>query len=96
VRNKITTLYNSYSENHNIVLPRHQYLFHNRTLEECLGASFDNMSAWIRSVEEAMLVLQHPEASHQAVSQLIHQKCIPVTLIQPIALVQLQLQFLQL
>jgi len=71
VRERITTFYNSYSENHNIVLPRHQYLFHNHTLEERLGASFDNMSAWIRSVEEAMLVLHHQEASHQADSQLI-------------------------
>jgi hypothetical protein len=71
VRERITTFYNSYSENHKIVLPRHKYLFHNRTLEERLGASFDNMSAWIRSVEEAMLVLQHQEASHQADSQLI-------------------------
>jgi hypothetical protein len=47
VHDKITTLYNSYSENHNIALPRHQSFFHNRTLEEQLGASFDNMSAWL-------------------------------------------------
>ncbi len=79
VREKMTSFYNSYAENPDMVLPRHQHLFTHCTLTERLGASYDNMSAWLRSVEQAILVLQHQEAANLEVSQLIFPSNQPET-----------------
>jgi hypothetical protein len=42
-------------------LPRHNYLFTNKTLEESLFTPYNNMTAWLRSIDEAKLVLRHQE-----------------------------------
>ncbi len=63
LHNKITAYYRAFQSNEHLVLQRHQYLFTTRTKEERLSSSYDNMSAWIRSVEEALhVVQQHIEA----------------------------------
>ena len=70
LKERITTLYQSHSENQNMLLPRHQYLFTQRTLAEILQSSYDYMSAWVRSVDEALLVLQHQEATQRDLAQM--------------------------
>jgi hypothetical protein len=70
LRSQITSFYTAYETNPHLVLPRHQTLFTSRSLEERLGASYDTMSAWLRSVEEAIQVLKHQEDIQRAASQL--------------------------
>jgi len=63
---QITTYYQAYADNSNMILSRHHYLFTTRTIEERLSSPYDIMAAWIRSVEEAIQVLQHNTASLKA------------------------------
>jgi hypothetical protein len=64
---KITEYYQAYSVTPFIVLARHQYLFTTHTVEEWIAGSYDSVAAWIRSVEEAILVLRyHEEANCEA------------------------------
>jgi hypothetical protein len=66
LRDSITTMYNQFNENQAIILPRYRYLFTSNTLENRLKGSYDTMAAWLRSVEEAIQVLQYQEANYQA------------------------------
>jgi cytoskeletal protein RodZ len=66
LRQRITTYYQAYADNPNMILSPHHYLFTSRTLEERLSSPYDIMAAWIRSVEEAIQVLQHHTASLRA------------------------------
>jgi hypothetical protein len=66
LRQRITTYYQAYADNPNMILSRHHYLFTSRTIEERLSSPYDIMAAWIRSVEEAIQVLQHHTASLRA------------------------------
>jgi len=65
LRDNITTMHNQFNEKQAIILPRHRYLFTSITLENRLKGSYDNMAAWLRSVEEAIQVLQYQEAQYQ-------------------------------
>jgi hypothetical protein len=63
-------MYHNYESNPAFILPRYHYLFTTQTLEDRLKGSYDAMAAWLRSVEEAVQVLQyhdtlHQEAAHQ-------------------------------
>jgi hypothetical protein len=71
LRQRITTYYQAYADNPNMILSPHHYLFTSRTLEERLSSPYDIMAAWIRSVEEAIQVLQHHTASLRAEAQQI-------------------------
>jgi hypothetical protein len=42
-----------------MVLARHQFLFTTHTVDQRILGSYDSMAAWIRSVEEAILVLRY-------------------------------------
>ncbi len=53
------TLYDEHQSNPNIILPRHQHLFTSRTLDQRLQHNYDNITCWIRSVNEAKLALAH-------------------------------------
>jgi hypothetical protein len=70
LNNKLESYYQRYLHNPDIVLARHQFLFTSRSLEDRLKSSYDAKAAWLRSVEEAMKVLQHQEEAHRVVSQL--------------------------
>jgi hypothetical protein len=48
-----------FNENQSFILQCHQYLFTDRTLDQHLFHSYDHISCWIRSVEEAILVVAH-------------------------------------
>jgi len=65
----IISLYHEYSENPNMILARHRSLFTSRSLEDRLNGSYDTMSAWVRSVKEAIAVLQYQEVAHRAASR---------------------------
>lgn len=58
---KVTSLYNKYTENPSYVLPRHEYLFTQRTLQYRLQMSYDSINCWLRSVEEARNILEFQE-----------------------------------
>jgi len=57
-----------------MILPHHEYLFNFRTLEQRLNTTYDNLSAWVRSVEEAILVVHHQDAALCEESQTILSK----------------------
>jgi hypothetical protein len=65
----VRDFYAAYRENPQMVLSRHQYLFTSRPLEERLKGSYDITASWIRSVEEAILVLKHHEAAMREEAQ---------------------------
>ena len=69
LRDTITMHYEAYATHSTIILPRHQFLFESRPLEERVRGSYDAMAAWIRSVEEAISVQQHNTAQQQALAQ---------------------------
>jgi hypothetical protein len=69
LRNNITTMYHNYESNPAFILPRHHYLFTTRTLEDRLKGSYDTMAAWLRTVEEAVQVLQYHNTLHQEASR---------------------------
>jgi hypothetical protein len=54
---KVTGLYEDFNRNPDMVLSWHQELFTSRPLAQCLRSSYDTLSAWVRSVEEAIQVL---------------------------------------
>jgi hypothetical protein len=54
---KVTGLYEDFNCNPDMVLSWHQELFTSRPLAQCLRSSYDTLSAWVRSVEEAIQVL---------------------------------------
>jgi hypothetical protein len=69
LRSQITSYYAKYAENPALVLPRHRCLFTSRTEEERHQSSYDSMSAWLRSVDEALLVVQHHDAHLREMSR---------------------------
>jgi len=69
LRNQITQHYATFAENPNYLLARHHRLFTYRPVEECINTSYDAMAAWLRSVEEALQVVQHHDTRLREVSQ---------------------------
>jgi hypothetical protein len=69
LRSRITSYYAEYERNPALVLPRHSCLFTSRTEEERHQSSYDSMSAWLRSVEEALQVVQHHDAHLREMSR---------------------------
>ncbi len=49
----------------NMLLPRHHYLFLNKSLYHRLQQPYDDIWCWLRSVEEAHLVLLHQKDQHR-------------------------------
>lgn len=68
LRHHITNYFQAYTDNPEMVLPRHHVLFTSRTLEDRLSSSYDIMAAWLRSVDEAVLVLHHHTTSLREVA----------------------------
>jgi hypothetical protein len=62
-------LYQQFGENSAFILPRHHFLFTSRPLEDRLKGSYDTMAAWLRSVDEAIQVLQHQVTSEQVAAR---------------------------
>jgi hypothetical protein len=56
---QVIQYYEQYRNNSNIVLPQHAYLFTSRTLEQRLRLTYDNLTCWLRSVEDAKQALAH-------------------------------------
>jgi ribonuclease HI len=59
LRETVTEYYTMFSGNPSFLLPRHHYLFTDRTLEQRLKHTYDHLSCWVRSVTEARQVLLH-------------------------------------
>jgi hypothetical protein len=57
LHDKVKFLYKQYEDNSSYVLPRHEYLFTQRPLDYRLAMSYDSITCWLRSVEEARLIL---------------------------------------
>lgn len=55
----MTEYYDQYISDPSIVLPRHAFLFMAQTLEHRLCSSYDNILAWLRSVDEALQVVRY-------------------------------------
>jgi hypothetical protein len=49
--------FTNYQENNAYVLPCHAYLFTQQSLQQCFNLSYDQVSCWLRSVEEAPQIL---------------------------------------
>lgn len=58
---EVSSLYQQYQSTPEMILPRHSRLFTQKTLEEHLTQSYDEIICWLRSVSEARAVLQHQE-----------------------------------
>ncbi len=59
ITTKVTSLYTEYQANHNIILPKHKYLFSSRTLEQRLWLDIGSLHCWLRSVDDAKQALIH-------------------------------------
>jgi hypothetical protein len=70
LHDQATAHYEEYTINPDIVLGRHQSLFTMRTLAERLHSPYDALAAWIRSVDEAILVQDQRDAALREASQL--------------------------
>jgi len=68
LQEKIKSFYQSYAIDSSMVLARHQFLFTTHTVDQRILGSYDSMAAWIRSVEEAILVLRYHEEALRASS----------------------------
>ncbi len=62
---KVTHHYNQYQESTAYVLPCHEYLFTQRSLEDCLKMSYDSITPWLRSVSEAHQILAFQQSHLQ-------------------------------
>jgi hypothetical protein len=69
LRDQITQHYATFSENPNYLLARHHRLFTSRPVEERINTLYDAMAAWLRSVEEALQVVQHHDDRLREASQ---------------------------
>jgi hypothetical protein len=56
---KVTSLYAEYKANHNIILPKHKYVFTRHTLEKRLRLDIDSIQCWLRSVDDAKQAIIH-------------------------------------
>jgi hypothetical protein len=70
LHDKATAHYEEYAINPDMVLGRHQSLFTTCTLAERLHSPYDALAAWIRSVNEAILVRDQHDAALRETSQL--------------------------
>jgi hypothetical protein len=57
LHNNVRSLYQQYNDNPQFILPRHAYLFTQRTLEQRLNMSYDSITCWLRSVDESRMIL---------------------------------------
>jgi hypothetical protein len=62
VQNSVSDYYDQFSRNNTLIIPRHEYLFTSKTLEQRIMAPYDILSAWLHSVEEAIQVVQFQDA----------------------------------
>jgi hypothetical protein len=68
LRDQVHQHYQSFSVDAGYVLVRHQYLFTSRTLEQRLSMSYDYVTCWLRSVEEARAQLSTHIAAQKIVA----------------------------
>jgi hypothetical protein len=59
---EVRQLYDTFQANPAFLLPRHHYLFTNRSLDQRLRMPYDNITCWLRSVEEAQQALNLHES----------------------------------
>ena len=71
LQEKINSHYTAYNTNSNYVLPRHQYLFTQHSPQQRQSMSYDGMTCWLRSVDEAHSILSFQEQHLRQTSQRI-------------------------
>ncbi len=59
IQQRIKTLFAGFQEDSNMILSRHHHLFTSRSLADRLKQPFDDMTCWIRLVEEAQAIKEH-------------------------------------
>lgn len=65
LHNKVKTHYNEYHRSPSCVLPRHEHLFTQRSLNQRLQLSYDSIKCWLRSVDEARNILEFQQCHLQ-------------------------------
>jgi hypothetical protein len=73
LHNKVTYQYQQYQNISSYVLPRHEYLFTQRSLDYRLKMSYDSISCWLWSVEEACHILMTQQRHLQETATVIFQ-----------------------
>jgi hypothetical protein len=73
LHDKVTYLYRQYTENSSYILPRHEHLFTQRSLENRLQMSYDSIQCWIRSGEDARHILDFQQHHLQATAATMFQ-----------------------
>ncbi len=68
---KVTCFYNQYTKNPSYVLPHHEYLFTQCTLEYHLQMSYDSITCWLQSVEEARHILEFQQRHLQEIAAMV-------------------------
>jgi hypothetical protein len=67
---KVREHYKLFEDNNTYLLPRHHNLFTQCTLQDHLQLSYDHISCWLRSVEEARSILTNQEVHLRQTSAL--------------------------
>jgi hypothetical protein len=70
---RVTSLYRQHSKNPYYVLPRHEYLFTQRSLNYRLGMSYDSINCWLRSAAEAHHILEFQQRHLQEMAATVFQ-----------------------
>jgi hypothetical protein len=65
LRDQVRQHYFAFKADESYVLARHRYLFTSHTLDQHLSLSYDNVTCWLRSVDEAR---------HQLATQVAYQQ----------------------
>lgn len=65
LHDKVKEHYQQLNNDHGYVLPRHQYLFSHRTLDQHLQHSYDNIQCWLCSVEARLMLSYHVQHLHE-------------------------------
>jgi hypothetical protein len=73
LQEKVRLLYQRNQEEPAYILPRHEYLFTQRPLEYRLKLSYDAITCWIRSVEEAHAILDFQKRHHRETATVLFQ-----------------------
>jgi hypothetical protein len=74
---KVINQYRQYQEVPSYILRRHEYLFTQRSLEYRLKMSYDSITCWLRSVEEACTILTFQQRHLQETAAIIFQSFQP-------------------
>jgi hypothetical protein len=73
LHNKVKTHYNEYHKNPSYVLPRHEHLFTQQSLDQRLLLSYDSINCWLLSVHEARHILEFQRCHLQETAAAVFQ-----------------------